>query len=115
MAARAAATIWNSTWTPCAGLAQPPGLGHRLDRDTSGCLALGRHRKALRRLGRIFSAGGRENLLGFARRRAAGGQRVCDRALHKVSNARRGWRMVVDTTHGKAAATDYRCGPAMAG
>ena len=38
------------------GLAQPPGLGHRLDR-ASGCLALGRHRKALRRLGRIFSEG----------------------------------------------------------
>ena len=39
------------------GLPQPPALAHRLDRDTSGCLALGRHRKALARLGRLFAAG----------------------------------------------------------
>ena len=29
------------------GLPRPPALAHRLDRDTSGCLVLGRHRKAL--------------------------------------------------------------------
>ena len=29
------------------GLPQPPALAHRLDRDASGCLVLGRHRKAL--------------------------------------------------------------------
>src|ERR1700709_482564 len=28
------------------GLPRPPVLAHRLDRDTSGCLVLGRHRKA---------------------------------------------------------------------
>ena len=39
------------------GLPQPPALAHRLDRDTSGCLVLGRHRKALARLGRLFAAG----------------------------------------------------------
>ena len=33
------------------GLPHPPRLAHRLDRDTSGCLVLGRHPKALRRLG----------------------------------------------------------------
>src|SRR5215472_5824542 len=31
------------------GLPHPPALAHRLDRDTSGCLVLGRHPKALRR------------------------------------------------------------------
>src|ERR1700681_4240822 len=39
------------------GLPRPPALAHRLDRDTSGCLVLGRHPKALRRLGRLFSEG----------------------------------------------------------
>src|SRR4051812_13109839 len=39
------------------GLPHPPALAHRLDRDTSGCLVLGRHRKALARLGRLFQAG----------------------------------------------------------
>ena len=40
-------------WFPLLrfGLPRPPGLAHRLDRDTSGCLVLGRHPKALRRLG----------------------------------------------------------------
>ena len=39
------------------GLPAPPGLAHRLDRDTSGCLVLGRHRKALSKLGRLFQGG----------------------------------------------------------
>ena len=39
------------------GLPRPPSLAHRLDRDTSGCLALGRHRKALAELGRLFKNG----------------------------------------------------------
>ena len=34
-----------------------PALAHRLDRDTSGCLVLGRHRKALAALGRLFKQG----------------------------------------------------------
>jgi tRNA pseudouridine32 synthase/23S rRNA pseudouridine746 synthase len=32
-------------------------LAHRLDRDTSGCLVLGRHRNALAALGKLFRAG----------------------------------------------------------
>src|SRR3954469_24302541 len=39
------------------GLPRVPSLAHRLDRDTSGCLVLGRHRKALAKLGRLFMAG----------------------------------------------------------
>jgi tRNA pseudouridine32 synthase/23S rRNA pseudouridine746 synthase len=39
------------------GLPRMPALAHRLDRDTSGCLVLGRHRKALAELGRLFKAG----------------------------------------------------------
>ena len=39
------------------GLPRPPSLGHRLDRDTSGCLVLGRHRKALAHIGKLFRNG----------------------------------------------------------
>ena len=34
-----------------------PGLAHRLDKDTSGCLVLGRDRETLNRLGRMFHSG----------------------------------------------------------
>src|SRR5881394_2644923 len=37
------------------GLPRPPALAHRLDADTSGVLVLGRHPKALAKLGRLFS------------------------------------------------------------
>ncbi|MEH3146956.1 MAG: RNA pseudouridine synthase [Methylobacterium frigidaeris] len=37
------------------GLPRRPEAAHRLDRDTSGCLVLGRHAKALARLGKLFS------------------------------------------------------------
>jgi tRNA pseudouridine32 synthase/23S rRNA pseudouridine746 synthase len=36
------------------GLPRMPALAHRLDKDTSGCLVLGRHRKALAALGQLF-------------------------------------------------------------
>jgi tRNA pseudouridine32 synthase/23S rRNA pseudouridine746 synthase len=39
------------------GLPRSPALAHRLDRDTSGCLVLGRHRKALQRLMQLFKQG----------------------------------------------------------
>jgi tRNA pseudouridine32 synthase / 23S rRNA pseudouridine746 synthase len=39
------------------GLPRAPALAHRLDRDTSGCLLLGRHRKALAHLGKLFKSG----------------------------------------------------------
>jgi tRNA pseudouridine32 synthase/23S rRNA pseudouridine746 synthase len=39
------------------GLPRSPALAHRLDRDTSGCLVLGRHRKGLQRLMQLFKQG----------------------------------------------------------
>lgn len=38
-------------------LPHAPWLAHRLDRDTSGCLILGRQKKSLRRLGKLFETG----------------------------------------------------------
>ncbi|WP_413989898.1 RluA family pseudouridine synthase [Labrys okinawensis] len=42
------------------GLPKPPELAHRLDKDTSGCLVLGRHARPLRTLNQLFAEGGVE-------------------------------------------------------
>ena len=39
------------------GLPRNPALAHRLDKDTSGCLVLGRHHKALALLSKLFKQG----------------------------------------------------------
>ncbi len=39
------------------GLPRAPELAHRLDKDTSGCLVLGRHAKALALLNKLFADG----------------------------------------------------------
>ncbi len=36
---------------------ETPHLAHRLDRDTSGCLVLGRNERALRKMGKLFESG----------------------------------------------------------
>ncbi len=90
------------------GLPRRPGLAHRLDRDTSGCLALGRHRKALARLGRLFAAGRVEKCywaLVHGRPHPDSGRIALP--LAKISQDRRSWRMRVDPA-GRPAVTDYR-------
>ena len=58
------------------GLPRAPALAHRLDKETSGCLVLGRHRKALAQLGLLFKQRqGRQDLLGRGRGRPGGGRR----------------------------------------
>ena len=58
------------------GLPRPPALAHRLDADTSGVLVLGRHPKALSKLGRLFSGRDTEKTYwAVVRRRAAGRRR----------------------------------------
>jgi tRNA pseudouridine32 synthase/23S rRNA pseudouridine746 synthase len=42
------------------GLPRNPELAHRLDKDTSGCLVLGRHARPLRTLNDLFAKGGVE-------------------------------------------------------
>lgn len=89
------------------GLPHPPALAHRLDRDTSGCLVLGRHRKALSRLGKLFQAGSVEKTYWAV---VAGippsPEGRIDLALAKRSTER-GWWMKPDPA-GQAAVTDYR-------
>ncbi len=90
------------------GFQRRPELAHRLDRDTAGCLVLGRHPKALKRLGQAFAGGtvaktywavvlgGREDDSG-----------VIDQALAKISSAAAGWRMVIDPK-GQRSVTEWR-------
>jgi RluA family pseudouridine synthase len=94
------------------GLPHPPALAHRLDRDTSGCLVLGRHPKALRRLGALFASGQVEKIYWAV---VEGGPPECEgrieTGLKKLTRGT-GWRMVVDPA-GQRAITEYRvCGVA---
>ena len=89
------------------GLPHPPALAHRLDRDTSGCLVLGRHPKALRRLGVLFSGGLVEKVYWAVVEGQPPEIRGCvETGLKKLTRGT-GWRMVVDPA-GQRAVTDYR-------
>ncbi len=90
------------------GLPRRPELAHRLDRETSGCLVLGRHRQALRRLGRLFAAGRVDKtywaVVEGAPPAAAG---TIELALGRRADDPRSWWMTVDPA-GQPAVTDYR-------
>ena len=89
------------------GLPNRPALAHRLDRDTSGCLVLGRHRKALSRLGRLFAGGLVEKVYwAVVLGRPADDAGRVELALRKRSEGR-GWWME-PSPDGRAAATDWR-------
>lgn len=90
------------------GLPRPPHLAHRLDRDTSGCLVLGRHRKALAKLGELFSSGAVGKVYwAVARGAPPTDSGTIDLALTKRSTRERGWWMEPDPS-GQSAVTDYR-------
>lgn len=90
------------------GLPRPPHLAHRLDRDTSGCLVLGRHRKALAKLGELFSTAAVEKRYWAVVRGAPPAESgTIDLALSKRSTRERGWWMQPDVS-GQSAITDYR-------
>jgi RluA family pseudouridine synthase len=89
------------------GYKELPQLGHRLDRDTSGCLVLGRNKRALRKLGELFA----NNKVGKTYWAIVDGKPpaetgTIDMALLKVTG-RQGWRIVPDPT-GQPASTDYK-------
>jgi len=92
------------------GLPYPPALAHRLDRDTSGCLVLGRHPKALRRLGALFANGRIEKVYwAVVEGRPPAAEGRIETGLRKLTRGA-GWRMVIDPA-GQRAITDYRvCG-----
>ena len=85
-----------------------PVISHRLDRDTSGCLILARHPKAVRRVSAMFEAGQISKVywavLDTLPEADTG---TVDAPLHKISSAQAGWRMVIDK-RGKRAVTHWR-------
>jgi RluA family pseudouridine synthase len=88
------------------GLEQPPELAHRLDRDTSGCLVLGRNRKALGVLGRLFASGLVDKTYwALTVDKPDGDGGLIDKPLLKV-DPRRG-RMVVDP-RGQPSQSEWR-------
>jgi tRNA pseudouridine32 synthase / 23S rRNA pseudouridine746 synthase len=104
------------------GLPRPPALAHRLDKDTSGCLVLGRHRKALAHLGLLFKHGKvGKTYWAVVEGGPEGEEGTIDMALGRLDESR-GWWMKPDpkglpsvTTWkvlgrgtGDAAATDQR-------
>jgi tRNA pseudouridine32 synthase / 23S rRNA pseudouridine746 synthase len=89
------------------GLPRRPELAHRLDRDTSGCLVLGRHHRALRRLGRLFAAGRVDKTYWAVVEGAPpDAQGRIELPLGR-RNRQRGWWMKVDPD-GQPSTTDYR-------
>jgi tRNA pseudouridine32 synthase / 23S rRNA pseudouridine746 synthase len=89
------------------GLPRPPALAHRLDRDTSGCLVLGRHRKALAELGALFKHG----QVGKTYWAVVEGNPAEETGLIELALGRkdetRGWWMKPDP-NGQPAATTWR-------
>lgn len=90
------------------GFVRLPQPAHRLDRDTSGCLVLARHPRALRRMTQLFAAG-RVGKVYWAMVDGCpdGDAGIVDAPLFKVSSAAAGWRMVVDP-RGKRAVTSWQ-------
>jgi tRNA pseudouridine32 synthase / 23S rRNA pseudouridine746 synthase len=93
------------------GLPQPPALAHRLDRDTSGCLVLGRHRKALAKLGELFAGRETEKVYWAVVRGAPpADEGLIELALKKHPQSW-GWKMCAvpaDEPGGQPAVTGYR-------
>jgi tRNA pseudouridine32 synthase/23S rRNA pseudouridine746 synthase len=78
------------------GLPRAPALAHRLDRDTSGCLVLGRHRRALEELGKLFKAGKVDKVYwSVVEGEPAHDEGVIDLPLGRRDETR-GWWMKVD-------------------
>jgi len=90
------------------GLPRAPALAHRLDRDTSGCLVLGRHRKALAQLGKLFKNGAIDKIywavVEGAPQTAAG---IIELPLGRLDETR-GWWMKHDPRRGQPATTKWR-------
>jgi tRNA pseudouridine32 synthase / 23S rRNA pseudouridine746 synthase len=89
------------------GLPRPPVLAHRLDRDTSGCLVLGRHRKATASLGLLFKHGRiSKTYWAVVEGGPAEDEGTIDMPLGRL-NAERGWWQKSDP-QGQSAVTNWK-------
>lgn len=89
------------------GLPRPPVLAHRLDRDTSGCLVLGRHRKATASLGLLFKHGRiSKSYWAVVEGGPVEDEGTIDMPLGRL-NAERGWWQKPDP-EGQSAVTNWK-------
>jgi tRNA pseudouridine32 synthase / 23S rRNA pseudouridine746 synthase len=89
------------------GFARPPGIVHRLDRDTSGCLLLARNHGAHRRFSAAFAAHEvQKTYLAVLEGVPDADEGVIELALSKVSTAAQGWR-IIPAKKGKPALTHW--------
>lgn len=90
------------------GFQREPQPVHRLDQDTSGCLLLARHAKALKRFGAAFESGAVSKVYwGVIEGLPEEQSGTIDLSLAKTSSAADGWRIVPSAT-GKRAVTHWR-------
>ena len=90
------------------GLPRRPEAAHRLDRDTSGCLALGRHARALARLGSLFAGRTVEKTYwAWVEDGPSADAGTIDLALARRSDDPRSWWMKADPA-GDPALTHWR-------
>ncbi len=93
------------------GLPRAPELAHRLDKDTSGCLVLGRHAKALALLGRLFASGQVDKTyVAVTKGAPADDEGRIDQPLAKRSPHRGWWMQAVPkgTQGAQDAVTDFK-------
>src|SRR5260370_26663754 len=89
------------------GLRRPPVRADRLDRDTSGCLVLGRHRKATASLGLLFKHGRiSKTYWAVVEGGPAEDEGLIDMPLGRL-NAERGWLQKPDP-EGQTAVTNWK-------
>ncbi|MDP2205856.1 MAG: RNA pseudouridine synthase [Alphaproteobacteria bacterium] len=93
------------------GYKETPRLAHRLDRDTSGCLVLGRNDRGLRRMGKLFESGQIQKTYWAVTSRAPKkSEGVINTPLRKVKLPK-GWSMQpcgVNDPEAQSAVTGYK-------
>lgn len=92
----------------CFGLPKLPQIAHRLDRKTSGCLILGRHKQALVKLERFFQASEVHKvyyaLVHGVPEKESG---TVDAAMDKSTKSNHRWKMEI-SNKGKESSTSYQ-------
>lgn len=86
-----------------------PSLAHRLDRDTSGCLAFGKTKPALRRLHHLFASRQAEKTYWAITQGVPQAEEgLIDAKLIKRVDDPKSWWMAIDAHRGQEAMTAYK-------
>jgi len=90
------------------GLPAKPSLAHRLDKQTSGCLVMGRHPKAIKRLGHLFmSHQAQKTYIAIVHGTPSELEGIIDIPLAQENEDKRSWRMI-GHPEGKETITHYK-------